>query len=104
MVLQANLVSLGFVHAAVVEHGRLPGPQSAHCNRAAAGATHGHARNGQQQGAKGHKLRALKARGHMVLGYVRQFIGQARPRALLLVHIHDEAGEHVRSRREWQRR
>ena len=48
-VLQANLVCLGFINAAVVEHGRLASAHRTHGNGPAAGTAQGDARNGQQQ-------------------------------------------------------
>ena len=94
-VLQPYLIRLGFVHAAVVEHGGLsrghaPGH---HCAGALPAAEQG-GRERAHDARSGHGLRPFHAAGDVALRHVGQFVGQHARKLGFVLKLHDEPGVH----------
>ena len=92
-VLQADLVGFGFIHAAVVEHGGLPGGHAAREDGPAAlPAAQEGGRQRADEAADGDGLRPFHAGGDVALGDVGQFVAEHAREFGLVVKLHDEPG------------
>ena len=91
--MQADLVGFGFIHAAVVEHGGLPGGHAAREDGPAAlPAAQEGGRQRADEAADGDGLRPLHAGGDVALGDVGQFVAEHAREFGLVVKLHDEPG------------